>query len=126
MVEIKKYDIDFFSPYNSFVVSCNYNKSKDLNINLVNANNNCQINCLFKETLSFCEIDEGQLLDIPIGSSMTIGLYQLEGKQYLEYYHGQSYMFCMKDNINHHLLVTDNEVFSILSYRKPIISISQA
>lgn len=99
-----------------------YAKNK-LNINLLEKNTNSHINCFFKNALSYYVTDEGDLLlSFSTEPFVPMGFFKSKAECYLKDYHGDLGINDIKSSLYQYLVVTENELISVLASSEPEIT----
>lgn len=93
----------------------------ELHINLIDTDSNQHISCFFKDTFSYAVMDEGGCLLFLDKKTISMGIFKCKELGAREYFHNQLSNVCIRDGICQYLIVTQNEIISVLSLNEPEI-----
>jgi len=122
--KLKKIENDDFCFENRFLLDLRYS-SGALNITLSSTEENKgdEIQIVFDWIHSFRVTDEGDLLKLQdeLNGKMIVGIYIVEGSEYLTWFNNQSANIHDNDEIVNYLIVTSEDVIEVLSSVSPSI-----
>jgi len=109
--------------YNGFVIDKLVYTPSVLDLLLTN-DNGSRVKISFDWFYDFRVIDEGDAINMLncFNGELVLGIYTLTDSQYLKWFHEQSVMMHLKENVVHYIIVTVNDIVEVLSCEKPLIS----